>query len=439
MSMTSTTPTTVSGGRAADVAYLRKSIQRGEHCSIVGVNNMGKTAVLRAMEKREPNALTVYIDCNRVLEWTEVGFYELVLRVIRDTLPPTAACRAEVERAHAILVAPTTLLEDAYAFTAALRAIVDGMGRVIFLLDEFDNLLRRLDARVFLNLRGLADQYGRSLVYVTATTHRLALLRADVEPFYELFNYRTRFLSPLTASEAHAHILEYAQQLGVTFDEADIDFIHRQADGHPGLLLAVAHLLVDQFDLGYSGDNARQQAGLLLSRDANVQDECIAMWNELLDSERDALAAAMAGQELTEPAASYLRIKHLIIPDNGGHRLICPVFADFVARERRIQIKGQPALRVDSERGDVYVNGRVIPPLTDLEYKLLALLNQRHDQIVDKYQIVENVWGEAYLDQVDDDRIERLVARVREKIEPDPRQPRFLTTVRGRGYRLRTD
>jgi len=40
---------------------------------------------------------------------------------------------------------------------------------------------------------------------------------------------------------------------------------------------------------------------------------------------------------------------------------------------------------------------------------------------------------------VDDDRIERLVARVREKVEPDPRQPRFLTTVRGRGYRLKTE
>jgi two-component system response regulator RegX3 len=55
---------------------------------------------------------------------------------------------------------------------------------------------------------------------------------------------------------------------------------------------------------------------------------------------------------------------------------------------------------------------------------------------VDKYSIVADVWGEGYLDDVDDARIEKLISRLRQKIEPDPAAPRFLTTVRGRGYRL---
>jgi DNA-binding response OmpR family regulator len=37
---------------------------------------------------------------------------------------------------------------------------------------------------------------------------------------------------------------------------------------------------------------------------------------------------------------------------------------------------------------------------------------------------------------VDDARIEKLVSRLRNKVEPDPRNPHFLVTVRGRGYRL---
>ena len=139
----------------------------------------------------------------------------------------------------------------------------------------------------------------------------------------------------------------------------------------------------------------------------------------------------------TGPGA-YLQAKHLLRRGEQGLAVFAPVFAAFVARERHVESKGE-SLRVDTERGDVYVNGRPIPPLTDLEYRLLALLNDRRGQILDKYQIVEKVWGESYIDQVDDDRIERLVARVREKIEPDPRQPRFLTTVRGRGYRLKTE
>ncbi|OUC05963.1 hypothetical protein RY27_24030, partial [Litorilinea aerophila] len=55
------------------------------------------------------------------------------------------------------------------------------------------------------------------------------------------------------------------------------------------------------------------------------------------------------------------------------------------------------------------------------------------------YQIVTHVWGESYIDEVDDARIEKLVSRLRQKIEPDPSSPRFLTTIRGRGYRLLPD
>ncbi|HEC33331.1 MAG TPA: winged helix family transcriptional regulator, partial [Chloroflexi bacterium] len=54
----------------------------------------------------------------------------------------------------------------------------------------------------------------------------------------------------------------------------------------------------------------------------------------------------------------------------------------------------------------------------------------------DKYRLVEEVWGESYIDEVDDARIEKLISRVRAKIEEDPTNPRYLVTVRGRGYRL---
>jgi len=46
------------------------------------------------------------------------------------------------------------------------------------------------------------------------------------------------------------------------------------------------------------------------------------------------------------------------------------------------------------------------------------------------------VWGEEYIDEVDDARIDKLVSRLRQKIEPDPSESRYLTTIRGRGYKL---
>jgi DNA-binding response OmpR family regulator len=72
----------------------------------------------------------------------------------------------------------------------------------------------------------------------------------------------------------------------------------------------------------------------------------------------------------------------------------------------------------------VWVDGREIPQLTDLEYRLLLLLYRRLNQICDKYQIVEAVWGEYYIDEVDDARIDKLLSRLRAKIEAEPASPR---------------
>jgi DNA-binding response OmpR family regulator len=74
--------------------------------------------------------------------------------------------------------------------------------------------------------------------------------------------------------------------------------------------------------------------------------------------------------------------------------------------------------------------------LTDLEYRLLLLLYGRLSKLCDKYQIVEAVWGQDYIDEVDDARIEKLISRLRSKLEHDPANPKYLQTVRGRGYKL---
>jgi two-component system response regulator RegX3 len=46
------------------------------------------------------------------------------------------------------------------------------------------------------------------------------------------------------------------------------------------------------------------------------------------------------------------------------------------------------------------------------------------------------VWGQEYIDEVDDARIEKLISRLRSKLERDPANPKYLITVRGRGYKL---
>ena len=68
------------------------------------------------------------------------------------------------------------------------------------------------------------------------------------------------------------------------------------------------------------------------------------------------------------------------------------------------------------------------------EFDLLATLARRPRQVFNRDQLLELVWGSA--DYIDPSTVTVHVRRVREKIEEDPSQPRFITTVWGVGYRF---
>ena len=91
---------------------------------------------------------------------------------------------------------------------------------------------------------------------------------------------------------------------------------------------------------------------------------------------------------------------------------------------------------VDVDSGEVRVDGAELTTLTNLEYRLLLMLHERTNKICSKEQIIQAVWGDEYIVTVDDGRIEKLVSRLRSKLERNPSEPRYLTTIRGRGYKL---
>jgi eukaryotic-like serine/threonine-protein kinase len=67
--------------------------------------------------------------------------------------------------------------------------------------------------------------------------------------------------------------------------------------------------------------------------------------------------------------------------------------------------------------------------------ELLLLLAERRGQLVTREQIVERIWGKGvFLDT--DNSINATIRRIRQSLEDDPEQPRFVQTVIGRGYRF---
>jgi DNA-binding response OmpR family regulator len=90
-------------------------------------------------------------------------------------------------------------------------------------------------------------------------------------------------------------------------------------------------------------------------------------------------------------------------------------------------------LTIDRDRREVLVGGRQVH-LSPREFDLLALLAERSPKVVRREDLLREVW-DAHWDGPEA-TLDVHVAQVRRKIEPDPRNPRYLHTVRGVGYRV---
>lgn len=88
-------------------------------------------------------------------------------------------------------------------------------------------------------------------------------------------------------------------------------------------------------------------------------------------------------------------------------------------------------LTIDVTERRVTVNGERLK-LTPREFRLLALLVENADRVLSHQQVLENVWGWEYIDDVDYVRI--YISHLRQKIEPDPSQPKYILTEPGVGY-----
>jgi DNA-binding response OmpR family regulator len=91
--------------------------------------------------------------------------------------------------------------------------------------------------------------------------------------------------------------------------------------------------------------------------------------------------------------------------------------------------------RLDLAAHKLLRNGREIE-LTAKEFRLLELFLQRRGRALTRDMILDGVWGHEVL--VTDRSVDRCVTTLRSKVEPDPRNPRFIRTIRDIGYRFET-
>ena len=84
-------------------------------------------------------------------------------------------------------------------------------------------------------------------------------------------------------------------------------------------------------------------------------------------------------------------------------------------------------------------NGAEVLTFTRREIDLLGYLAQHSDRPVSREELLLKVWGYAKNLDIETRTVDIHIAKIRRKIEADPKEPKNLITVRGAGYRLVTE
>ncbi len=377
-----------------------RAVQRG-NVAVSGSLGIGKTSLLRYVAEpavaesygvTAPDFGLVYLDIQSVTPFGADRFWRRVAQLAQRSLGE--AVRAPVERLLAREVLDVIDIEELLDALAERRMVL------VLLLDEFEWALQAdtpqaaAESRNFLaQLASLARRAPRVLSLVACTEAPLFEATRVIEgwrgsPFATIFTSLT--LKPLTLEDASLLFdRALADDPALLTPEARLD-LYALSAGQPAVLQAIAFSVYHEVEQGHGpaeiGEAARRAAVQAI----------------------ESLAASAPTGDL--PGIRPVGIEPFASPLPNG-------------------------VWIDHRSGEVLVNGHRVESLTALEYSLLRLLYTTPGRLCSKEEIIRQVWGEEFMGEDDDSRVEKLVSRLRRKIEPVASRPQYVRTVRGRGYR----
>ncbi|MCP4417200.1 MAG: winged helix-turn-helix transcriptional regulator [Chloroflexi bacterium] len=449
------TPTTQRPGfRQTETENLFKWMQAGESASIIGISGVGKSNLFNHIRnpytqahflgELDINTIIIRANFHYIPDFSDRSIYSLILEQLElldgdaERLGLSKDAIEKISQYHeALLDAKDDVLKVQRYFKLALRVLLgQSSRRLVFLFDQFDDVYQEAEPRLFANLRGLREAYKYRISYLIFTRDMLPnLIEMDQarEEFYELLASNIMGLKPYAKSDAMSVLERVSKRNKLTLTDGLRDRLYGLAGGHAGLLRAA---LLGTHQQQLAGQLHQDDAPNLLLDTPGVEMECEKLWRSLsLLEQRTLMAKAQAFDSAMDAAVvRQLQIKGLMVEDETAV-IFSPLFAKFVATQEALW---ERPLFFDEPSRQVWVLGNPAPRLTQLEYRLFQQLYGQEGEVVEKDDLIAAGWPKAQ-GGVSDEALIAAIARLRKKIEPDPKTPRFLHNVHNQGYMLKID
>lgn len=434
--------------RAEELKVIGRWIDQGLSGSVVALPGMGRTTLLNFLYYRRdalaqyltiPNELVFIlpIDLHILAEDTLATFYRLILRAFfygRWQFTQAAQSRItklfhKTESSQDPFVTQTALLEIFYMIQKL-------EGRVVCLLNPFDEFYTHDRPQIVRTLRGLMDHLKGTLCYIAGMYQEILYSPNPefIKLLYNTLDFNVCWVRPLNLSDSIYMIQSELQSAKLLPTVQEMEYLWLLTGGYPNLLRMIC-------DWWLINDNKphRDQWCKELLQDDKVQTRLGRIWHNLTreeqytlrklqqDSPKYAYSPNIGTQQ--QMVIQTLITKGIYQETQNGGRIISDLFAEYIAL---LAEEGLGKIWLDTISEEIYQGHTKIEGLSPLERLVLKFLIQHPHIRLSHTELIDGSWPDDVLREgVSHESLYQIVRGLRKKIETDPERSTYIVNWRG--------
>ena len=418
--------------RFEEIEKIISFIKNGSSCQLVGLPGTGKSNLLGLLAYNRNARLAHLGENQKWFHFVYMDFSEVKKRALPDVIKFMIVSLAyslqerglsqEYERVHGVLGDIKDFSDELIAFQA-LKKIIDYLAiekelTIVFLFDRFDQYVPNLGEEFFSDLKILRNRAKYRFSCVLTLDRELTDL---IEPlvfseFYEFLAGNTVFLK-LRDEGGLVFRLSYLERAtGKKADEKIRKVMLKQTAGHGKLTRLSYEAILSETS------KISDLTKFLLSK-KTIQGALFEIWNFLTPGERQDIKRGDKNEFLEKLGLTK------------DCKITIPLLESYINT-----LKPQVAekLSYDVSRNEILKGDQNLTELlSPQEFRLARYLLQNQGRVCEKDEIIQAVWKDSKTQEgVTDQALDQIIYRLRKKIEEDPNSPRFIQTIKGRGYKL---
>lgn len=423
--------------RAEDAKILGAHLKNRHSVVLIGMKRVGINNLLRfflnhkgiinAYLNDDKNHLFIPVDLFDLVEREIFPFWTLTFKRMTDTVNKSNlpdATKKHIESLFLKSIQSQDLFTVIDSIRESLVKIVDAGFLPTIFFNRFDRMKSAATPALFDNLRGLHEATHHKIAYVFTGFRNLDQLAPQAFGSGALASFaRSQYLKPADVKDIKTICDAYKKYYSLSLSVKTEGKLHALVDGY----IQYLQLALISFHEGSAPIEDEDKLFDYLVADERLSLQSEELWESLESEEKEVLRKIVHGKSLTlkdREEAKYLWDTGFVEEKKNASgdsiQIFSPLFLSYIQQKEK-QVRKEHTLIEFSKK----------------EHVLFLFLKMHVNNICEREKIIEAVWPEVEDLGVSDWAVDRLVARVRQKLKLQKNNYE-IQTIKTRGYKLIT-